>query len=127
MRTGGEVWKDLNRIFISNRLFGKKIWRYTCIGMTMLILSSHALSQVKKIEHKTHTQYILQRQIDEICLEDPRNRVRIICEEFTKRYPPDRVPKLYYGGDRTSMKESTLKEKGENFYTDVAKPLEGIQ
>jgi len=63
--------------------------------------------------------------IDEICLEDPRNRVKHVCAEFTKRYPVERVKGLFIGGDRTSIKEDTKKEKGENFYTDILKELAG--
>lgn len=61
--------------------------------------------------------------IDEICLEDPRNRVKHVCAEFAKRYPVGRVKGLFVGGDRTSIKEDTKKEKGENFYTDILKEL----
>lgn len=125
LRTGGEVWKDLNpNIHFKPLVWEEDLALHMYWDDNVNPFLTCLIWQVKKIEHKTHTQYIA-RQIDEICLEDPRNRVRIICEEFTKRYPPDRVPKLYYGGDRTSMKESTLKEKGENFYTDVANHLKG--
>lgn len=63
-------------------------------------------------------------QIDEICLSDPFNRVKHVCAEFRKRYPQDRVKGLFIGGDRTSLKEDTKKEKGENFFTDILKHLE---
>ncbi len=63
-------------------------------------------------------------QIDEICLSDPLNRVKHVCAEFRKRYPQERVKGLFIGGDRTSLKEDTKKEKGENFFTDILKHLE---
>lgn len=60
-------------------------------------------------------------QIDEIFLEDPFNRRHYVCAEFRRRYPVDIVNGLFIYGDRTSMKEDTAKEKGENFFTDVMK------
>lgn len=63
------------------------------------------------------------RQIDEICLEDPRNRVYDTCKEFMTRYPLDRVQGLFVYGDRTAMKEDTKMKKGENFYTKVMEYL----
>lgn len=58
-------------------------------------------------------------QIDEIALPDPLNRVKHVCAEFKKRYPHERVSGLFIYGDRTSWKEDTKKEKGENFFTDI--------
>lgn len=63
------------------------------------------------------------RQIDEVCLEDPRNRVYDTCKEFMTRYPLDRVQGLFVYGDRTAMKEDTKMKKGENFYTKVMEYL----
>ena len=63
------------------------------------------------------------KQIDEICLEDPRNRVYDTCKEFMMRYPLDRVQGLFIYGDRTAMKEDTKLAKGENFYTKVLEYL----
>jgi len=62
-------------------------------------------------------------QIDELCLVDPYNRRHHLCNEFKKRYPVHLVKGLFVYGDRTSKKEDTAKEKGENFYTDVFKYL----
>lgn len=56
-------------------------------------------------------------QIDELCLEDPRNRVKDACNEFMAQYPQGRVKGLFVYGDRTSIKEDTKMEKGENFFT----------
>ncbi len=63
------------------------------------------------------------RQIDEICLEDPRNRVLQVCREFEARYPQDRVKGLFVYGDRTSIKEDSKLEKGENFFTKILQQL----
>ena len=62
-------------------------------------------------------------QIDEIFLPDPRNRRHHVCNEFKKRYPVHVVKGLFIYGDRTSKKEDTAKEKGENFFTDILKYL----
>lgn len=60
-------------------------------------------------------------QIDEIFLTDPLNRRHHVCTEFGRRYPVAVVQGLFIYGDRTSLKEDTAKEKGENFFTDVQK------
>lgn len=124
IRTGGEFWKDIN----PNKHFKTLKWdEDLAIHITWDENVNPYLTclvwQIKKVEHiinekKTITVNYL-RQIDEICLEDPRNRVRHVCAEFIKRYPVKRVPKLFIYGDRTSIKESTTKEKGENFYTEI--------
>ena len=63
------------------------------------------------------------RQIDEICLPDPRNRVTEVCKEFIKRYPVNVVKGLFIYGDRTSIKEDTKLAKGENFFTKIQQYL----
>jgi phage terminase large subunit len=75
--------------------------------------------QVRK--HEWGKEYV---QIDEICLPDPLNRVKYVCNEFKRRYQRQFVPKLFYYGDATSQKEDTKKEKGENFFTDVHNHLQ---
>jgi len=63
------------------------------------------------------------KQIDEICLPDPHNRVLDACNEFKKRYPTHEVSGLFIYGDRTSIKEDTKMEKGENFFTKIQQYL----
>jgi len=63
------------------------------------------------------------QQIDEIFMKDPLNRVVHAAKEFVKRYPLDEVAGLFVGGDKTSIKEDTKKEKGENYFTDILKEL----
>lgn len=55
------------------------------------------------------------QQIDEICLEDPRNTLRDTCEEYLKRYGGNKEGLFIYG-DATSKKRDTKLEKGQNFY-----------
>lgn len=62
-------------------------------------------------------------QIDEFCLKDPQNKVRHVCRRFKEKYPAHSVPKLFIYGDRTSIKESTTKEKGMNFFTEIENEL----
>jgi len=115
IRTGGEFWKDFNPncqltkigwnedlpIFLS---WDENVNPYlTCLVWQIVTLSGR----------KTAI------QIDEICLPDPRNRRHHVCNEFRARYPQERVKGLFVGGDRTSLKEDTAKEKGENFFTDI--------
>jgi len=61
-------------------------------------------------------------QIGEICLKTPKNTVRATCEEFVKQYRNHKEG-LYIYGDRTSKKQDTKLEKGENFFTLVANHL----
>lgn len=119
LRTGGEFWKkfkaerhvntiDWNRsapLFLSwdenvNPYLTCEVWQ---------IIGKHA------------------QQIDEIFLEDPRNRVKDVCLEFSKRYPLDQVAGLFLYGDRTSVKEDTKLEKGENFFTEIEKHLKAYR
>jgi phage terminase large subunit len=62
-------------------------------------------------------------QIDEICLESPRNRVKDVCKEFTERYK-HHISGVFVYGDATSQKEDTKLEKGQNFFTLVLTYLE---
>lgn len=125
LRTGGEFWKDFsaNTHVRSNKYIDGKLELFNpelAIHMswdenvnpylTCLLWQIH----ISKDGKKTAIQF------DEICLEDPRNRVKHVCAEFTKRYPSEMVKGLFVYGDRTSMKEDTKKEKGENFFTDVS-------
>jgi hypothetical protein len=60
-------------------------------------------------------------------LPDPNNRIINACNEFIKRYPQDRVKGLFIGGDRTSMKEDTKLEKGQNFFTKILEYLKNYR
>lgn len=61
-------------------------------------------------------------QIDEITLENPNNTLSHTLTEFKRRYPVNKSG-LYIYGDRTSLKEDTKLEKGQNFYTIVENTL----
>lgn len=55
--------------------------------------------------------------IDEIAAKSPDNRVKNVCEELIRRYPPQfHKSKLYVYGDATANKEDTKLEVGFNFY-----------
>lgn len=109
LRTGGEFWKNFNtNKHIENvnfnhehpihLVFDENVNPYiTCL--VWQIIGKQAI------------------QIDEICLEDPRNTRKHTCNEFIARYP--KVKGLFIYGDRTSWKADTGKEKGENFFTDI--------
>lgn len=61
-------------------------------------------------------------QINEICLKSPNNTLRDTCEEFSRMYSSHKEGLFVYG-DRTSKKQDTKLEKGENFFTMVANYL----
>lgn len=56
------------------------------------------------------------RQLGEICLKSPNNTLRATCEEFARIYR-DHTEGVYIYGDRTSKKQDTKLESGENFFT----------
>lgn len=111
IRTGGEFWKDFN----SNIHTTKQYWN-EALPIHLSFdenVNPYLTCLVWQIIGKTAI------QIDEICLSDPRNRRKDVCNEFMSRYPQERVQGLFIYGDRTSVKEDTGKEKGENFFTDI--------
>jgi len=65
---------------------------------------------------KDHGGAFTAKQINEICLRSPNNTLRATCEEFSRMYK-DHKEGLYIYGDRTSKKQDTKLEKGENFFT----------
>ncbi len=75
--------------------------------------------------HQVHQEgkEITINQIDEITLLSPKNTLRATCEEFIKRYKGHREG-LYIYGDRTSKKQDSKLEKGENFFTLAANYLQ---
>ncbi|WP_114937550.1 PBSX family phage terminase large subunit [Mucilaginibacter endophyticus] len=115
LRTGGEFWKQFKPALHVNKIAWDKslpIWLSCDENVNPYIPWT-----VWQLKDK-HAQ-----QIDEIFLEDPRNRVVHAAAEFKKRYPAGEVSGLFVGGDRTSIKEDTKKEKGENYFTDIMTAL----
>lgn len=115
IRTGGEFWKDFN----TNTHCADLSWDETQpLHISWDENVNPFLTCLVWQFDKKHC-----KQIDEICLEDPRNRVRAVCQEFKARYPVERVKGLFIYGDRTSIKEDTKQEKGENFFTLIMQEL----
>ena len=119
IRTGGEFWKDFNANIHTTKIEWDEekpiflSWDENINPhITVLVWQIHIENNRKKAI-----------QIDEICLPDPNNRIINACNEFIKRYPKDRVKGLFVGGDRTSMKEDTKLEKGQNFFTQILQHL----
>lgn len=115
LRTGAEFWKKFKPELHVNSIDWDKsasLW-LSCDEN----VNPYLPWQVWQIKDK-HAQ-----QIDEIFLPDPKNRVKDACLEFSRRYPLNEVAGLFVGGDRTSIKEDTKKEKGENYFTDILKEL----
>jgi len=73
------------------------------------------LYQVEYLEAK-----IIIRQIDEICLKNPRNRTDKLCIEFIKRYG-GRVNGLFFYGDPSGKRRDT--RSGEHDYKIVKRVL----
>lgn len=115
LRTGGEFWKD----FDTNKHVSNLTWKkeYPLHIVWDENVNPHITCEVWQIIGKKAM------QIDEICLEDPHNRVFDACNEFKKRYPYHEVKGLFIYGDRTSVKEDTKMEKGANFFTKIQEYL----
>lgn len=115
IRTGGEFWKK----FVTSKHINNVGWQkeYPISLSLDENINPYLTCLVWQIIGKKA------QQIDEICLSDPLNRVKDVCKEFTKRYPVGEVSGLFIYGDRTSVKEDTKMEKGENFFTEVMKYL----
>lgn len=127
IRVGGEFWKDYN----SNIHTVKAKWNeelplhITWDENVNPYLTCLVWQIIPIMGGKDNKEVIAKKavQIDEICLEDPRNRVHHVCNEFIGRYPNGRVKGLFLYGDRTSIKEDTKMEKGENFFTKIQQQL----
>lgn len=124
IRVGGEFWKDFN----SNIHTGKTGWDeelplHISWDENVNPYLTCLIWQIIPVTTPGNTKWFKVIQIDEICLEDPRNRVHHVCNEFITRYPSGRVKGLYLYGDRTSIKEDTKLEKGENFFTKIIQQL----
>lgn len=119
LRTGGEFWKDFN----TNKHVRTVRWNEALpIHITWdENVNPYLTCLVWQIDIKDDKKDVT--QIDEICLPDPNNRVTSLCVEFKKRYPTQRTKGLFVYGDRTSIKEDSKMEKGENFFTKVQQNL----
>lgn len=62
------------------------------------------------------------KQIDEICLESPRNKTDHVCREFIKRYPGHSAGLFVYG-DPAGKHEDTRTEKGYNDFVIILRTL----
>lgn len=123
LRTGGEFWKDFN----SNKHIAKNpiISGYPLLYDKGRIIHMGWDKNVHPYQPCSLWQTDLSGEIkriwqfDEIALADPINRVKNVCAEFIKRYPPGSVSGLYVYGDRTAIADDSTKEKGENMYTEI--------
>lgn len=66
------------------------------------------------------------KQIDEICLETPRNTLRDLCNEFQRKYQ-SHTAGLFVYGDATSRKADVKLEKGYDFYKLIRNYLESYK
>jgi phage terminase large subunit len=109
LRTGGEFWKNFNtNKHISDIAYNPNLPIHLVFDENV---NPYITCLVWQIAGKQAY------QIDEICLEDPRNTRKHVCNEFIARYPTTQG--LFIYGDKTSWKADTGKEKGENFFTDI--------
>lgn len=62
------------------------------------------------------------KKIDEICLKHPFNKLKYTVEEFIKVYKGHNLY-VYVYGDRTSLKDDSKLERGQNFFTIIEDKL----
>lgn len=139
VRTGQEFWKDFKKSTCctdigwceAQPIF--QAWDENVVPfITCEIWQLYSRSRMELIKDQLIAEghgWVLDKQylaiqIDEICNEDPRNRTRDVCNDFRAKFPPGRVNGLKVCGDRTSIKEDTKLEKGENFYTQILSYLQ---
>jgi PBSX family phage terminase large subunit len=112
IRTGGEFWKNFNtNLHTQDVQWNEELPIHLSFDEN---INPYITCLVWQIVDKTTAV-----QIDEICLPDPLNRIESVCNYFMKLYPPNRVKGLFVYGDRTSVKEDTKMQKGENFFTQI--------
>lgn len=115
LRTGAEFWKKFKAAVHVNKIDWNKDLPISLSWDENV--NPYLTCEVWQISGK-HAQ-----QIDEIFLEDPRNRVKDVCAEFMRKFPVHDVAGMFLYGDKTSVKEDTKLEKGENFFTEIEKHL----
>jgi hypothetical protein len=119
LKSGGEFWKQFNiEQHVTTLKWDESVPLHISWDENVY---PYLTCQVWQIVREGEIKVL--QQIDEICLSDPRNRPRYTCAEFKKRYPPEKVTKLYIYGDATSKKEDVKQEKGENLYTEIENHL----
>lgn len=117
-KTGGEFLKDFDRNIQVKKLdYNPNLAIHLSFDENVNPYLTCTVWQIFKYQ-KGQDEITQVRQIDEICLEDPRNTRKHVCREFIKRYQ-SHDSGLYLYGDATSQKSDTGKEKGENFFTDI--------
>lgn len=130
LRTGGEFWKDFNpNIHIApNKVLSNLPALYNPLlpihmgwDKNVRPYQPCALWQLEFIKTPDGKTIVKKNfiQFDEFAYEDPRNRVRIVCQDFVSKYPPTLVKGLFVYGDRTAIAEDSTKEKGENMFTEI--------
>lgn len=134
LRTGGEFWKDFKYDRNTTRAGYNPslpifLWWdenvnpfLTCLVFQIYNADNNIMRNGVSLRGKK-----VAVQIDEVCLEHPRNTQRDVCAEVLKRYPGAVLTSGFYGGDRTSLKEDTKLEKGENFYTKINEYLADLK
>jgi phage terminase large subunit len=124
IRTGGEFWKDFNsNTHLCDIPWNEDLPLHITWDENVNPFLTCLIWQFYGPDNTYHPGKKLAVQIAEICLEDPRNRISHICTDFKQHFPQDRVQGLFVYGDRTSIREDTKLEKGENMFTKIIEHL----
>ncbi len=127
LRKGGEFWKDFkterhvkkNPVTQFPAMFNPELPIHLSWDKNVHPYQPCSVWQYQIIEENGVVKERILRQIDEIALADPLNRVHYVCKEFVKRYPVEIVKGLFIYGDRTAIADDSTVEKGRNFFTQI--------
>jgi hypothetical protein len=122
-KSGGEFYKCFSRQknVLPNNIVNGKLELYDCE------LPLHISFDFNTKPYMTCTVWQIKNltkayQIDEICLESPRNNTESTCREFARRYSDHRNGLFIYG-DPAGKHEDTRTEKGVNDFTIILREL----
>jgi len=114
-RTGAEFYKEFNiEKHVSELYYKPELPLWLSVDENVHPYFSCSVWQIKDKKAM---------QIDELCMRNPNNTVKGLCNEIIKRYP-GHVSGMLITGDATSNKEDVKVEKGFNLFTLMRNELE---
>jgi hypothetical protein len=110
VRRGGEFYKgfSIEKNVVSNK-YDENLPLHICFDENVNSYLSLSVYQAKGLESW---------KIDEICLQHPLNTLKDTLNKLTAKYTTSKQTVFVYG-DRTSLKQDTKLEKGQNFFTII--------
>lgn len=107
-KAGGEVYKDFDRSKHCNPSIQKEP------GNLHIAFDFNVAPYITLVIIQIHNKEV--KQINEICLENPRNNTESLCEEFMEQYPPGSFDSLFVYGDPSGGKKDTRTKEQRTDY-----------